>query len=241
MTAIELTSTSYSGLRDTELFVAGEVNIVEITDCPNLTRVVLPETVISFTAAGCPQLASVELPNRLSCLILKHCPQLPALALPTDLAELYLSHCTALTLDSLPVKIEELTVRECPNVSMSGLPLLQNLYKVDLSGCGDVPELPAEVREVKLRGCTNVAALQLGDYLRKLTLEECPDITQLNVPPQVKTFRLFKCRALEMVTINTDSQFGGSPRYYIGDCPALTEIRLPRGLGRTFEMEGKPR
>lgn len=82
MSALRIAPTSYSGLRDTELTVVGDVKFVEITDCPNLRRVVLPESVIGFTAIACPQLVAVELPDRLSHLTLKQCPELPAVALP---------------------------------------------------------------------------------------------------------------------------------------------------------------
>lgn len=229
----ENTMAVYSGLHDSEIVVSGDVRVVTIIDCPNVTRVVLPESVTTFKVTLCPELVSLELPDGLASLTISGCPQLPAVVLPAGLDHLVLAHCTALKLDSLPAGIWELVIRECPNVSLSGLPMLQDLDKLELSGVAAVPVLPADLRELTLQACTNLDSLQIPAGLDTLTIEQCPDITKVTVP-NVEKVRLFKCASLRRLSINSASLV----YFFIDDCPALTEIRLPAGLKQFLTLEG---
>ena len=216
-------------------------------NCPNLTSVTIPNTVVSvgekaFNNTG---LVSIAIPNSVSSMgdnAFRYCPNLVSVTLSDAMTEIpseAFVYCASLADVTLPSILESIGQRAFEGcVALSSLTLPNGLYAIGASAFYNsgltsivIPNSVAIVEESAFNHCESLVEAHLSESMTVIephVFYNCGNLSSVSIPSQlvaIGSSAFYQCVSLEEVPIPPTVTAIGAGAFY--GCRSLVSVTLP--------------
>ena len=196
---------------------SGLLDVVEIdiSGCPNLTSITIPNSVRSLYLSGCTGLTSLTIPNSVISLNLPGCTGLTSITIPNSVTSLYLPGCTGLTSVSIPNSVR--SIGDNAFNSCTGLTSVS------------IPNSVTSIGDVAFEGCTGLTSIEIPNSVTSIggyAFYGCTGLTSVTIPNSVTTIEggaFSDCTGLTSVIIGSGVTYIRYKTFY--GCDALDTVK----------------
>lgn len=183
-----------------------------------------PYTVEEVQLSDCPFLTSLEIPEGAADVKIEDCPALECLCVGDEMSELKVFRCTALRSLRLVEGIGYIDLSGC--TALREVNIHNGAAFVNLSGCTSLEraELPERVGWLYLAGCTSLLNVNFPENLRGLYLEGVSKSIFGKPDEPATALDLSRCVNLERLCLSYDKEMDGR-NVILPECNVEIEIR----------------